>query len=380
MPLALLVCTMVLSQGRVVPAGAMSVPRTQHTATLLGDGRVMVAGGRSQDATVALSTTELFDPKSGAWKPGPPMNAARAGHTATALLDGRVLVIGGSAPAAAEDGSNRFEALASAELYDPKKNVWTRAQDLATPRNGHTSTRLLDGSVLVIGGARPTHQHLSSVERFDPVTGAFSERRPMAQGRWLHEAAVLGDGSVLVLGGRSNQLDAGAPIPKPGVAISSVERFDTATGVWHRVPELTEPRQRTAVVSFGRRVAVFGGQTGTGSTNYVEWWEAGAEGWTQAPTHLTVPVAGHSATLLPTGDVLLAGGEPPSAVDTSRVQRWAHQTQGWCLAGQLKSSRKSHSATLLLDGSVLFAGGTSGGITEATAERWVPQKGACVEP
>lgn len=380
MPVALLLCTMVLSQGRVAPAGAMSAARTQHSATLLPDGRVLVAGGRSQDATVALATTELYEPKSGTWKAGPPMLTARAGHTATLLLDGRVLVMGGSAPAAAEDGSNRFQALASAELFDPKKNVWSRTGDLATARNGHTATRLLDGSVLVIGGARPTHQHLASVERFDPATGQFSERRPLSQGRWLHEAVVLGDGSVVVLGGRSNQTDGGVPVAKPGVAIATVERFDVTTGVWHQVPDMTEPRQRTAVVGFGRRVAVFGGQTGSMSTNYVEWWEAGADGWTQAPTHLTVPIAGHSATLLPSGDVLLAGGEPPNAVDTARIQRWAHESGGWCLAGQLKTARKSHSATLLGDGSVLFAGGTSGGITEATAERWFPQKGACVEP
>lgn len=381
---ALLVCTMVVAQGRVTPAGALETARSQHTATLLADGRVLVAGGRSRDATVALASTELFEPKTGAWKPGPPMTAARAGHTATALLDGRVLVVGGSAPAAAEDGSNRFEALATAEVFDPKRNAWAAVGSLANARNGHTATRLSDGSVLIIGGARPVHQHLTSVERFDPATGAFSERRPLAQGRWLHEAVLLSDGSVVVLGGRSNQpspaSDGGAPLPRSGLAVATVERFDTATGVWHRVPEMTEARQRTAVVSFGRRVMVFGGQTTTMSTNYVEWWEPGGDGWTQAANNLTVPIAGHSATVLSTGDVLVVGGEPPSAVDTARVQRWSKDDEKWCLAGQLKTSRKSHTATLLRDGSVLITGGTSGGITEASAERWAPQKGACVEP
>ena len=319
MPLVLLVCSMVVAQGRVNPAGALVTPRTQHTATLLADGRVLVAGGRSQSATDALSSTELFDPTSGTWKPGPPMSTSRSNHTATLLSDGRVLVAGGTAPAS--DGSSRFDSLASAEVFDAKRATWTSVGSLTEARNGHTATRLLDGTVLIIGGARPVHQHLTSVERFDPSTNTFSSWRPLETGRWLHDAVLLKDGSVVVLGGRSNtaRSDAGVTVPKPGVAIASVERLDVSSGVWHAVPELSEPRQRTAVVSLGGRVAVFGGQTTTMSTNYVEWWEPGGEAWVQPKNHLSVPIAGHTATLLPSGDVLVIGGEPPSAVDTVRV-------------------------------------------------------------
>lgn len=381
MSLALLLGSLVVAQGgHVAPAGTLSTPRSHHTATVLADGRVLVAGGRGQAATETLASTELYDPATNGWRPGPPMTTARAGHTATALLDGRVLVVGGTAPAA--DGSSRFEALASAEVFDPKKNAWAAVGPLAEARNGHTATRLDDGSVLVIGGARPVHVHLASVERFDPKANTFSPRRPLGQGRWLHEAVALKDGSVVVLGGRSNQAagDGGAPLPKPGLAVPTVERYDATNGVWHPVPEMTEPRQRTAVVSDGDRVIVFGGQTTTMSTNYVEWWEPGGEGWAQSKSHLSVPIAGHTATRLPSGDVLVAGGEPPSAVDTARVQRWEHTAQRWCLSGQLKTARKAHTATLLKDGSVLFAGGTSAGMPEGTAERWFPTKGACVEP
>lgn len=380
MPLALLICSVVVAQGKVSAAGVLTTPRSHHTATALPDGRVLVAGGRSQSATEALVSTELYEPARNAWKPGPPMAFARAGHTATALLDGRVLVVGGTAPAA--DGSSRLDALASAEVFDPKQGTWTTVGALEEPRNGHTATLLADGSVLVVGGARPMHQHLTSVERFDPATNTFSTRRPLAMGRWLHEAVRLKDGSVVVLGGRSNQAtrEDGTPTPKPGIAIATVERFDAQSGVWHHVPEMTEPRQRTAVVTDGARVIVFGGQTTTMSTNYVESWEPGSDGWTQAKSHLTVPIAGHTATFLASGDVLVAGGEPPSAVDTSRVQRWMHEAQRWCLAGQLKTARKAHTATLLKDGSVLFAGGASAGMPEGTAERWFPAKGECVEP
>lgn len=372
--LSLLVCGL-LAQGQVAPAGALEVARTQHTATLLLDGRVLVTGGRPEDATVALASTELFDVRRGRWSPGPPMRTARAGHTATRLLDGRVLVVGGTAPA--DDGSSRFEALASAEVFDPASGTWTEVVSLAEARNGHTATLLADGRVLIVGGARPVHQHLTSVERFDPSTGAFTTLRPLAQGRWLHEAALLKDGSVVVLGGRSNQAK---DAPKPGLAVATVERLDVESGVWHPVPELLEPRQRTAAVSLGDRVVVFGGQTTTMSTNYVEWWAPGGDGWSQAPSHLSVPIAGHTATLLLSGDVLLAGGEPPSAVDTGRVQRWEAVSAKWCLAGQLKTPRKGHTATRLKDGSVLVVGGTSAGLAEASAERWTAAPGRCVEP
>jgi N-acetylneuraminic acid mutarotase len=375
----LFACSMVLAQGRVHPAGVLLTARTQHTATALPDGRVLIAGGRSERATDALASTELFDPASNTWKPGPAMGRSRAAHTATLLIDGRVLVVGGTAPAA--DGSSRFDSLASAEVFDPKRATWTPVGSLAEARNGHTATRLLDGQVLIVGGARQ-HQHLTSVERFDPKTQTFFSCQPLAVGRWLHEAVLLKDGKVVVLAGRSNaaKADSGVTVPKPGVAVASVEWLEDLSGVWRAAPELGEPRQRTAVVSLGSRVAVFGGQTTTMSTNYVEWWEPGGEVWVQSRNHLSVPIAGHSATALPSGDVLIVGGEPPSAVDTARVQRWVQENERWCLAGQLKTSRKSHTATLLKDGSVLIAGGTSAGLTEATAERWFPSKGACIEP
>jgi N-acetylneuraminic acid mutarotase len=371
--------TTTAAQGRLQPAGSLLEARAQHTATLLADGRVLVAGGRGRDATDTLGSTELFDPKTNGWRRGPPMTTARAGHTATLLDDGRVLVVGGTAPA--RDGSARLDALDSAEVFEPKTNTWRLVGPLAEARNGHTATKLADGSVLVVGGARPVHQHLASVERFDPSRETFSKAASLSLGRWLHEAVRLGDGSVVVVGGRSNQVaTASGPTPRPGLPLDAVERFEPDAGVWAPLPSLTEPRQRTAVVSLGRRVVVFGGQTTTMSTNYVEWWEGPAAEWVQAPTHLSVPIAGHTATALPSGDVLLVGGEPPQAVDTVRVQRWVASSQRWCLAGALRTARKSHAATALKDGTVLVSGGTSAGLAEASTERWMPEKGECVEP
>jgi hypothetical protein len=93
-----------------------------------------------------------------------------------------------------------------------------------------------------------------------------------------------------------------------------------------------------------------------------------------------VPIAGHTASVIGSGDVLVVGGEPPQAVDTARAQRWVAASQKWCLAGTLRTSRKAHAATVLKDGSVLLSGGTSAGLAEASVERWSPAKGECVEP
>lgn len=376
MSVAAIACLVFMAQGKVSGAGTLVTARSQHTATLLNDGRVLIAGGRSANATETLGSTEFFDPASNSFKPGPSLTVPRAGHTATLLNDGRVLVVGGTAPAA--DGSHKFVAVASAEVFDVKRNAFVEVGSLADARVGHTATRLTDGSVLVVGGSRPVHEHLISVERFDPTTNTFSARRPLSLGRWLHDAVLLRDGSVVVLGGRSNQ--AALDVPKPGVPVASVERYDVESGVWHSVPEMTEARQRTAVVGFGDRVAVFGGQSTTMSTNYVEWWAPGADGWLQSASHLSVPIAGHSATLLSSGDVVVIGGEPPNAVDTARIQRWQPATERWCLAGMLKTSRKAHTATRLADGSVLVVGGTSAGLAEGSAERWAQTKGECVSP
>ncbi len=372
---ALLLAFTAQAQGKLTPAGRLATARTNHTATLLLDGRVLVVGGRGTDGLVALASTELFDPKTQRWAPGPPLSVGRTLHTATRLADGRVLVVGGITHESKE-GQNRFVALASAELFDPKTNSWKPAGRLADARNGHTATLLDDGRVLIVGGAREQRQHLASVELFDPETETFAPRRPLALARWMHVAARLSDGSVVVLGGRSNMPEGKGS----GVSVASAERYDASSGVWHPVPELNEARQRTAFLAQDDVVTVVGGQTTTSSTNYVESWKPGVEAWEPAKNHLSMALAGHTATLLANGDLLVIGGEPPNEVDTARVQKLEKASGKWCLAGALASSRKGHTATLLSSGSVLVVGGTSAGMPDPTAELWSPSPGKCEDP
>lgn len=370
--------TLALAQGQVSAVPSLKDARQHHTATLLKDGRVVVVGGRGVDGLSALASCELYTPKTNKWTSCAPLATARSHHAATALNDGRLLVTGGTTHESV-DGQNRFVALASAELYDPKTNTWSPAAPMADARNGHTATLLLDDTVLVAGGAREQRQHLTSVERFDPKTNTWTREKPMDVARWLHAAVRDSEGDVVVVGGRSNAAQQGKG---PGVSIADVERFEVKSGTWKALPPMNEPRQRTAVIAepTGAGLIVIGGQTATSSTNYAETWSPGLTEWKPFENHLSMSLSSHTGTRLPSGDLVVIGGEPPNAVDTTRVQRWVLASKTWCLAGELKTGRKQHTATLLDDGRVLVVGGTSSGLPEKTAELWAPGKGKCEEP
>lgn len=366
------------AQGKVSPAPQLKDARQHHTATLLKDGRVLVVGGRGANGLSTLASCEVFDPKKNKWATCAPLKVARSHHAATALDDGRLLVTGGTTHESVE-GQNRFVALSSVEVYDPKKNTWTAVAPMLDARNGHTATLLLDGTVLVVGGAREQRLHLTSVERFDPKANTWKQQKPLDVARWLHAAVRDSEGDVVVVGGRSNAAQAGKG---PGVSIADVERFDVKIGTWQTLPPMSEPRQRTAVIAEARDggIIVVGGQTATSSTNYAETWSPGLPEWKAFENHLSMSLSSHSGTRLPSGDLVVIGGEPPNAVDTTRVQRWLSASKQWCLAGELLAGRKQHTATLLADGRVLVVGGTSSGLPERSAELWAPATGKCEEP
>src|SRR4051812_9639126 len=123
---------------------SMSSPRSNHTATLLADGRVLVAGGYTDSHLSATASAELFDPVTGTWSSAPDMSAARANHTATLLQDGRVLVMGGGG-----SGDGGFHIARTAEIYDPASNSWSSGGTMVVGRVGHTASLLSDGRVLV---------------------------------------------------------------------------------------------------------------------------------------------------------------------------------------------------------------------------------------
>src|SRR5205814_1768444 len=130
------------ARGGWTPTGSMATARYYHTATLLNDGHVLVAGGYD-DSMGYLTSSELYDHGSASWSPTGSMNHGREHETATLLQDGRVLVAGGF------DGGHR---LASAELYDPAAGTWSWTGRMLQARSRGTATLLPDGRVLLAGG------------------------------------------------------------------------------------------------------------------------------------------------------------------------------------------------------------------------------------
>ncbi len=190
--------------GTFAATGKMTASRSGHTATLLTNRRVLIAGGRWTEqgaAATALDTAELYDEDSGVFTLTGAMPEPRFNHTATVLVDGRVLLAGGFT-------YPPTSWVARAAVYDPATGTFARTGVMVTPRVGHKATLLPDGKVLLTGGQgsptqSSTYVFLSSAEIFDPETGLFSPAASMPQTRLWHTQTPLGDGLVLITGGGS---------------------------------------------------------------------------------------------------------------------------------------------------------------------------------
>jgi len=174
--------------------GALIRARAGHTATMLENGKVLVAGGfnRRSDPS-ALASAELYDPATGTWTNTGQLATGRYGHTATLLPNGMVLVAGGL------DSTGLPSA--SVELYDVATGAWTATGSLINVRELHTATLLPNGKVLVVGG-RGTSGVLATAELYDPPTGAWAAAGShLNNAHQSHTATLLADGSVLVAAG-----------------------------------------------------------------------------------------------------------------------------------------------------------------------------------
>lgn len=186
--------------GRWVSAGSMGTARFEHTATLLGDGRVLIAGGLGPngDDLATLASVELYDPAADTFLDTNEMADGRANHAAVALSDRQVLVVGGGG------GERGDSSLATAEVFDARQGSWERVGALAAARRGATATRLEGGRVLVAGGELVrggTRRSLDTAEVFDPKTDAWAPAGSMSCPRSEHAAVLLDGGGVLLVAG-----------------------------------------------------------------------------------------------------------------------------------------------------------------------------------
>ncbi len=362
------------AQGRWKPVGALSQARHGHTATLLNDGRVLIVGGIGADTLSALSSAEVFNPRTRKFTSVGAMTQGRFGHTATKLNDGRVLIVGGAA--FSDDTRPRFVALTSVEIFDPRTSTFVSAPPLAQGRHWHSATLLNDGRVLVAGGAREEMHHLATVEVWDSTKRVWSSGTPLQTPRCLHQAQRLPNGAVLMSGGRSNERQAGF-----GRVQASSEVWPSPGPRDGKPVEMSEARQNHSLwLTPSGQVLAVGGKTEGTLTNLIEAFDTTTQRWQPFTPSLPLPLAHHSVTSLEAKGFMVAGGETSNTPDTSQTQWFDAAAGRFCRAGELNISRREHTATRLKDGSVLVVGGLSAGVAEASAERWQPMSGVCIEP
>ena len=190
--------------GTFTPTGNLpSGGRALHTATLLGNGKVLIAGGFTP-ALGSFASAEVYDPATNTFTATGFMAFRRSQHTSTLLNNGKVLIAAGFGKVASDEFSPET-SLTSAEEYDPTLGAFSpTAGNLGQDRNTHTATPLSNGRVLIVGGYG-SGGTLASAELYDPVTRTFSPTTgPLGQGRGSHRATSLANGTVLVTGGNSN--------------------------------------------------------------------------------------------------------------------------------------------------------------------------------
>jgi Kelch motif len=182
---------------QLTKTGAMVKNRSGHTATLLNDGRILVAGGVTDVPYDYSATAEVYDPATGAFSAVGSMARPRAYHTADLLPNGTVLIAGGIETASSTGATFR----PIAEIFDPAANTFGPGASLAHPYNNGTATRLLDGRILMVGGNSPTGPATAGNQIYDPATGIFSSTASLIIGRYAHTATLLPSGGVLIVGG-----------------------------------------------------------------------------------------------------------------------------------------------------------------------------------
>ncbi len=330
--------------GMVVATTAMREARAAHTATTLSDGRVLVAGGFTEEEN-AVSGAELFDPASRRFTSLPRMSTLRHSHTATLLPNGKVLLVGGYMA-----GST---IVAASELFDPATNRFTPTGHLRAARAGHTAVVLANGTVLIAGGVGSAWSFLSSAELYDPATGRFTPTGNMTVARESHAAVVLRDGTVLVVGGHRGRR-------AETVLYTSAERYDVASGTFRKVGDMRVRRHKhDAIVLRDGRVLITGGtdeRDMNGVYNSTELFDPVSATFTMGPT-MARPRYKHygSTMLLPDGTVLLAGGATQAETFDPRTRTFALVSGSSEMAGQFSA------VAPLAGGGALITGGYGGG-------------------
>ncbi|HZO83229.1 MAG TPA: kelch repeat-containing protein [Candidatus Binataceae bacterium] len=336
------------SAGGFTLTGRIDPARQYHSATLLPNGKVLVAGGYGSGGVGWLIDSQLYDPGKGEFETTGRLATRRDAHTATLLPNGKVLVAGGE-----EVNESGFSVLLStAELYDPARGVFAPTGSMVTGRELHTATLLRDGKVLVVGGEDAKGLALASAETYDPAIGAFIATGSLNVGRYGHSATLLPDGRVLIAGGERIDDDGF------DIALSSAEIYDPTTGRFHPTGNMRVARKHdTATLLNNGEVLIAGGEDNNGhALQSAELYDP-STGRFRLTGQMLSPHDSHAAALLSDGRVLIAGGFGGAVGVTREAELYNPASGGFESTGSMHEAREYFTATRMSDGRVLIVGG-----------------------
>jgi hypothetical protein len=374
------------SPGAFTATANMDRARVGHTATLLANGRILVAGGEDNVRRTTecgdpeiLAGAELFDPSTGIFTVTGVMARSRIGHTATLLANGTVLVAGGDKEnfsVFTDCEGTLYCPLPSAELFDPSTGRFRATKSMTRVRTGHTATLLPDGTVLIAGGATDGHagtqsfcpamdfrygglaNRTDSAEIYDPATGGFLAVSNMTIARYRHTATLLDDGKVLIAGGAVN-------------GTASAEIYNPSTRTFTATGDMSTDRYGQSATSLPNgKVLVAGGWNNAGIVLGSAELYAPSTGTFAAIGSMTQSRGGHSATPLRDGTILIAGG---AANGAASAESYDPAAGSFTAVGTTNSFRSFHTASALANGVVLITGGYAGSNTTGRTEFYDPQ-------
>jgi WD40 repeat protein len=351
------------TRGRFTPvAGSMQTNRREHTAALMPDGRVLLAGGFGTSGI--LNQVDLFDPLTDTFAAGPAMLTPRMNFAVTLLPDGRLLASGGWGDSGLIASAETFAAPQA--YYRWKYTTGSLANGLDNP----TVTLLVNGKVLLAGGRAllPTSTRTKLTAIYNPITQTFTMGQ-MNYAREQHTATALPNGRVLIFGG----------IGPNEVLLPNVELYDPISNSFIDLGGFPSRVNSAAVLLANGKVLVTGGYDANGSGTYrgavlyTPSYSGGNGGWVTAVSLAIEARKEHTATLLRNGKVLLAGGASTTAAELYDPNA---TTNAFSYTGNMIHARKNaHRATLLPNGEVLLTGGSDGLFVQASAEIYNPQTG-----
>ena len=425
---------------RFLPTGAMSGGREYPTLTKLSDGRVLVFGGFGE---TGQSPVEIYDPTSGTFKTADSMPSQVGGYSATLLEDGRVLIAGGTDPTTTGRGPSSIRGVKIASLYDPATDAYTPTGSMNEGHRHHNALRLHDGRVLVVdwggkselydpragtwsmlpdvttGGSadsltlladgRVLHVRGDGASVFDPTTLSWSDTgRPVTQRNQFRTVTPLPDGGALVAGGTDDrgtgQITAERFDPlshtfRPtgtltfarkqpsavgladgrvlilgfsGEAISTAELYDPRSGTFSVIDDPAAPAIGSGVLLDDGRVFI----TSSGEAQALlfdpgspDYGEPSGQGTFKAFSATSAERIDPSMTMLRDGTVFIAGGRDASGATLASAERFDPIAGTFTSVGSMSGPRVGHTATLTGQDSVLLTGGQDGtGILLSSAE------------